>query len=410
LNEERFLPNVTMVDFQPIRGLIPQLASGESIGSRVSPPYDVISPQEADALRSNPYNITRVTLGGRDGNYAAAARELESWIASGALLQDGRPCFYMYRQSFDHDGRELSRSGIIGALRAEGYASGMIIPHEETFPKVKEDRLELLRATRTHCESIFGLYDSLSPQLRDEAFSRAEPLFKHVDQDGSRHELARISDPSVVAAITAEMASKRVLIADGHHRFETACKYAAENEGDELKAYVLCTLVSSEDKGMFVRPTHRLISGLKAGEAELLSKLSELFAVAEAADEAAMTRELEASKAPALGVILPSGKRLVAAYEQAPKDELWEVDAYIFQEVLLKKVLQPLSDVSVGFDHDASAVERAVASGSADLGVIVKAPSLRQTWKVALAGLKMPKKTTFFWPKIWSGFVLYRMK
>ena len=191
-----------MVDFRPFRGVLPHLSKGEDIADRVSPPYDIISAEEQAKLQAKPCNITRITLGAVDGRYEQAAGLLDSWLSSGKLVQDKEECYYLYRQGFKDGERWLTRNGIIGVLRSEGYEAGNIIPHEETFPKVKEDRLNLLRATATHCESIFGLYDRSEVDM-SEVEKSATKLFECTDVSGTRHQLYRISDRGMVEAIQA---------------------------------------------------------------------------------------------------------------------------------------------------------------------------------------------------------------
>jgi uncharacterized protein (DUF1015 family) len=401
-----------MVDFRPFRGFLPKLTKNEDIAARVSPPYDIISPEELRKYQAHQYNITRITLGGVDGKYDQAAKLLTSWISSGKLAQDGEECYYLYRQSFKDGEKWLTRNGIIGILKAEGYEAGNIIPHEETFPKVKEDRLNLLRATATHCESIFGLYDRLDVDLNE--VTRTTPkLFECTDPSGTVHQLYRISDRATVKAIRDMMAQKKVLIADGHHRYETSYKYSQENLLDERKSYVLCTMVSSQDTGMFVRPTHRVIRNLKVPEKDLLDALSEHFTVRQVKDAKAAGAAMDAATAPTFGLLLPNGKVLVAEFTAPAGDILWSVDTYVCQEVILKGILYSFpkgNELEVDYDHDPASVEQKVRSGRADLAILVRAPSLDLVWKVAQSGRKMPKKTTYFWPKIWSGFVIYRMQ
>lgn len=401
-----------MVDFRPFPALLPRLNKSETIADRVSPPYDVISAEEQAKLQAKPHNITRVTLGGLDGRYEQAAQLLDSWIAAGRLVQDQEACFYLYRQSFQDGERRLSRNGIVGVLRAEGYGSGDIIPHEETFPKVKEDRLNLLRATGTHCESIFGLYDRAEIDLAEVA-KGAQKLFETTDVAGSTHQLYRIADPAVVTALRDMFASKRVLIADGHHRYETACRYAQENPGDERKGYVLCTMVSSQDSGMFVRPTHRLIKDLSYQPKDLLERMGKRFTLRPARDLEAVSQALAAATAPTFGLLLRDGSMYVAEHPAPLGDILWSVDTYVCQEVILKDILYSLpkgNELTVEYDHDLASAGGRVKRGEAELAIIVRAPSLDMVWKVAQSGRKMPKKTTYFWPKIWSGFLLYRMR
>ncbi len=400
-----------MVDFRPFHGYIPNLA-GEEIADRVSPPYDIIGPAELKELQSHPYNVTRITLGGRDESYETAARELLQWISSGKLVRDERPSYYLYKQTFQDDGKSVSRMGIVGVLRVEPYEKGGIIPHEETFPKVKEDRLNLLRATKTHLESIFGLYERSSLDF-EELEERAEPLFEFQDKFGTTHSFSRVADQESVRKIQEELRGKKILIADGHHRYETALRYSTENPGDEKKAYVLCTMVSSQDKGMFVRPTHRLIRNLKVQEGDLLEKMSKFLNLREVKSVEDMTKALASASRPTFGLWFPQGKMYVAEYNGPEGDILWSVDAYVCQEILLKDVIYSFpqsNEIQIEYDHDIDSIAKRMASKEIDLAILIRPPSLELVWKVAESGRKMPKKTTYFWPKIWSGLVIYRME
>lgn len=401
-----------MVDFRPFRGFLPSLNKNDAIIDRVSPPYDIIGPEELAKLQSKPYNITKITLGGVDGKYDKAANLLDSWIASSKLVQDQEECYYLYRQGFQDNGRWLQRNGIVGILKAESYEAGNIIPHEETFPKVKEDRLSLLRSTATHCESIFGLYDHTDIDL--EAIARqSQKLYECTDTLGTKHQFYRIADRAAVNAIRHMLADKKILIADGHHRYETSYKYAQENMLDERKSYVLCTLVSTEDSGMFVRPTHRLIKNLKVQEKELVDAMSKHLTLREVKDLASLTAALNAANKPTFGLWLSSGKLMVAEFTAPAGDILWSIDTYVCQEVLLKTVLYAFpkgNELIIDYDHDLQSIQARMKAGELDLAILVRPPTLQTVWEVARTGRKMPKKTTYFWPKIWSGFVLYRMQ
>lgn len=293
-----------MVDFRPFHGLLPDLSRNEDILDRVSPPYDIISPEELKRLRSKPYNITNVTLGGVDGKYDDASATLDSWISSGKLASDEKECYYIYRQSFQDNGQWFQRNGIIGILKAENYEAGNIIPHEETFPKIKEDRLNLLRATSTHCESIFGLYDRSDIDVNEIA-KRSPKLFECTDLSRTVHQLFRVSDRTVVDTITRMMSNKKILIADGHHRYETSYKYSQENMLDERRAYVLCTMVSSQDSGMFVRPTHRLIQNLKVQEKDLLDALGKYLTIRQMKDVQSTTEAMAKATIPTVRFLVP---------------------------------------------------------------------------------------------------------
>jgi uncharacterized protein (DUF1015 family) len=399
-----------MVTFLPFRGLVPRLEKNESIEERVSPPYDVIGPKLLERLRAHERNITQITLGERDGDYSAAANELWGWINSGRLVADQKPSFYLYEQTFDEEGKTLTRTGIMGALRLEDYGTGNIIPHEETFPQVKEDRLNLLRATSAHLESIFCLYDRIDAATMTRIRAGARPRFLHTDQDGVRHRFSQIDDETLVAEIKNIMATKRLLIADGHHRYETALKYASEHPDDERKQHLLVTAVAANDPGMVIRPTHRLIAGVGESPGAKLDEVVKRLNVWETKGVDETIRMMRSCRHTCFGLWLVDGRTLVAEATR-PIDEsaLSSVDAYLAEKLVISRLMKVNSATRVDYDHDLSSVVRKMESGAYEMAILLSPPKVDTIWRVAEEGLKMPRKSTYFWPKIWSGFVVYSM-
>ncbi len=395
-----------MVDFRPFRPFIPRLGIGERMIDRVSPPYDVISAEELGRLRANRFNVTNVTLGGVDGDYSAAGLALSSWIEQGALAQDRRDAFYTYRQTFSEGEHYWQRTGIVGIMAAEGY-SERVVPHEETFPQVKEDRLNLLRGTGTHCESIFGIFDELSPGLRDRMDEVETKVLEFTDPQGVRHCLFRVCDPETVAAVSQELAGKTVLIADGHHRYETASRYAQENPGDERRRFVLTTLVPSNDPGLLVFPTHRLVRRLQVPPERFIALMEGTFALEEVPDPASLPAALQGRAAADLGLVV-DGRAYLASPRGPPAGPMWELDSYICQERVLKGEAWPV-EPEVVYEHDTAMAIGKVAEGY-QLLVLLRPPTVGKIWELARQDRRMPKKSTYFWPKIWSGLVYYRMR
>jgi len=395
-----------MVDFRPFRPFIPRLGIGEDIIERVSPPYDIISNEELTRLRSNRFNVTNITLGGVDGDYSAAGRALASWIEEGSLSQDRRDAFYTYKQTFCKGDLCWQRTGIIGVLAAKGYTEG-VVPHEETFPKVKEDRLNLLRGTETHCESIFGIFDEISFGLRDRIEDHETKVMEFTDPQGVRHCLFRVCDPETVSAITEELNGKTVLIADGHHRFETATRYAQENQGEEMKGFVLATLVPSNDPGLQVFPTHRLVKELSIPPSRFLELMAERFELIDVADPSSLSEALQGRSSSDLGLVV-DGRAYVASPKGLPSEPVWELDSYVCQEWVLKGKAWT-EEPSVVYEHDTDAALERVRDGY-QLLVLLRSPSVEKIWELARQDMRMPKKSTYFWPKMWSGFVYYRMR
>ena len=394
-----------MVTFLPFTGSRPNLKKNEKIDDRISPPYDVIGDEYLKRLQSHDHNVTRLTLMPENGRYTRARQELESWIKEGALVQD-KESFYLYRQSFSDAGNEYIRTGLIGILKTEQYENGNVIPHEETFSKVKEDRLNLLRDLEAHVESIFGIYEGFSNDLEAQILKSAVPLYCYVDDAGVEHSVSQISDASLTKKISKELEKQKMLIADGHHRYETALNYSLENPDNEKKGYVLATLVSAKDKGLVVWPTHRLLRSDKITESEAIKKISEIMEMKEVATKEKMTADLGKWQ---MGLMFRSGKCFLAKYKN-DSDPLWSLDTYVAQELILKKIYgYNEGNVTVSYDAEYPSVEKKMAKKEFDLAIVLNDPSLKGIWDLSMIGKRMPKKTTFFYPKIWSGFVFYRM-
>ena len=393
-----------MVIFLPFQGFRPELGKNEKIDDRVSPPYDVIDDAYLKRLQSKDHNVTRLTLMPENGRYTRARKELESWIEEGVLCRDPGS-FYIYRQSFSDAGKEYVRAGLVGILKTERYEEGNIIPHEETFSKVKEDRLNLLRDMEAHLESIFGIHEGFSDELNEHIGKNSIPLYAFKDDAGVVHEFFRISDERTIGMITSELRGQKMLIADGHHRYETALNYSLENPGNEKRSYVLATLVSADDPGLVIWPTHRLLKS-DLDENDAISQISELMETKEISSKDEMMNNLKDWQ---MGLMFRSGRCFLCRF--SGKDNiLWSLDTYVAQELIMKKVYgYDEGKVKVSYDADYFSAEKKMGNGEFDLAIILNEPSLKNIWALSLAGKRMPKKTTFFYPKIWSGFVFYKM-
>src|SRR3954451_5304395 len=242
-----------MADVQPLRALHFNLEIAGPIDRLVAPPYDVIDAERrAELAARSPHNIVAVDLP-ENGDYAAAAALLERWKAEGAVVRDPEPSLWVLRQDYvGPDGEARSRTGFFARIRIEEYGAGRIRPHERTHPGPKEDRLRLTRATKANMSPIFVLHPG--PTL---VHGGGEPWADVTDDDGTRHRLWRLAEPAQVAGGQELSADAELLIADGHHRYETARAYAEEIGGEGPHRYVLACLVGLEDPGLTVYPTHR---------------------------------------------------------------------------------------------------------------------------------------------------------
>src|SRR3954447_18241598 len=258
-----------MARVEPLRALHYDPALAGPLQALAAPPYDVIDPrQRAELQARSPYNVVAIDLPEDPGGcdiYEHAARLLEASRADGAVVRDDEPALWALVQDYTGpDGRRLTRNGLFARVRVEDYGPGTIRPHERTHPGPKADRLSLTRATQANLSPIFSLYSdpeltawkALEPATRDD-----EPFAELTDDDGTRNRLWRVTDPDVLATVIRATGDAELLIADGHHRYETARAYAEEIGGEGPHRYVLMCLVALQDAGLTVFPTHRLVDG-----------------------------------------------------------------------------------------------------------------------------------------------------
>ena len=396
-----------MVTFLPFAGFRPAMRAGESISDRVSPPYDVIGPEELARLQGLDGNVTNLTLKpDEDKRYRGSRKLLDDMVASGALKQD-TPSFYLYDQTFESEGKQYRRRGLVGILRTEECSQTGVIPHEETFSKVKADRLNLLRDVEAHLESIFGIFPGLGEELNKRVDAEARLLYRYTDADGTEHRYSRIADEEVCKAISEKLKGQSMLIADGHHRYETALNYAKENPGVESKQFVLCTMVASDDPGLVIKPTHRLVDAEDIGETTAIKKLGKNVTLTET-DIDGLQKDLGKHM---LGLMYKSGKCYFADPCKEYDDVMMTLDTYFARTEILNGIYKnDEGKSSVSFDAEFSSVRKAMEDKKHDVAVVLNPPSLKTIWDLAGQGKRMPKKTTFFYPKIWSGWVFYLMR
>ncbi len=373
------------------------------IGSVLAPPYDVITPAEQTELHGrSPHNVIRLILPRDAERAAASARTLREWVDARILVRDPEPAVYLYSQRFTlADGSTRERDGVLCRLRLEDFTTGVVRPHERTLPGPKADRLAILRATGANLSAIFGLYARPGEPLRslldatEPSTALGPPL---VDVNGW-HRLWRITDARRIDRFVRALAGETIVIADGHHRYETALAYRDEQGGNAAAGYVLAYLANMEDDGVVILPTHRLVRG--AVPADLAKQLAASFEVG-AVDGRRASGEIDC--------ILP-GRRLRLRARAAARDRLRELPPVLRGlevELLRRAILDPLLGVDAGaleFTHDDEEAAQAVGSGRVAAAFLVNAPTIAQVREVCLAGELMPEKSTYFYPKIATGLV-----
>ncbi len=396
---------------------------GKDVTRFVAPPYDVIDRPTEKALKDDRLNIAHITLGDQGDAYATAARRLRTWLDDEVLVADEGEAFYLYEQTFeDPDGAPVVRTGIIGLVGLEEFSKGVVLPHERTIPKHKADRLALMEAVGGHTEQVFMLYDDptgeverLIPDLR----KRGEVL-RFFDTDGVHHRIVRVGERESVERISALLAPLRLLIADGHHRYETALKYREARrrdgggEGEQPYDFIMATLISFRNPGLVIHPVHRLLHGLDGAKLDGLRRgLDEGFALSDEGGVQGLVEALGRARSDAVGVWVPGNGTAALATPKAPAaDPLGRLSVQVLQERVLKGLLgytQEMLDGKVGIEYfkGTEAAVAAMATGEHQACFFVKPPTAAQVMEVAAGGEKMPQKSTYFFPKIWSGTLLH---
>lgn len=416
---------------EPLRGLLYDPQAVGDIARVIAPPYDIIGEaQQRDLYDRSPYNIVRLELSRDTDRYGAARATLGEWVGSGVLRRADRPAIALYTQHFQIEGRSFSRTGFVVRFRLEEFAPGKILPHEKTFPAAKEDRLKLLTATRTNISSIFGLYPGSHPELdrlRAEVLSRSA-LIDSVDDLGIRNELRLIDLPDEIAIVQRSLESARMLIADGHHRYETALNYRRQRRAAENSAglcgfdYTMMTLVACDDPGLVILPTHRVVRRLRPEALQTFAeKARASFEVEEFADAAMLRKALVERGSGNLGVALRGSDRFFllrlkdsAAVAKALPDVPAEVRALdvtvlhtlVFDQIFSLRAAEIRKGGIIEYTIDANSSLNAITEGRADGAFLMNPPTIKDVERVSDAGATMPEKSTYFYPKLTTGLVL----
>jgi uncharacterized protein (DUF1015 family) len=407
-----------MADLQPLRTLRYDTSVAGPLEDLIAPPYDVIDDDmRAELAARSPSNVVHIDL---PPSYQQAATTMEEWRASGVLAQEEEPAVWVLRQDYTvPDGAGRTRTGFLARVRVEEYGPGRIRPHERTHPGPREDRLKLTRATRTNVSPVFSLFsdpDGIAERAMAE-ISRGEP-FEETDDD----RLWRSSDPDLVAELQMAVADAELLIADGHHRYETARVYAEEVGGEGEHRYVLMLLCSLSDPGLLVFPTHRLLSGL-ADDSEKQEAIRDVLMRDFEIEELSTPRELEPSpksNGVAFGYMDSFFKKpfRVMLKDQAIADRVLEgmpepyrrLDTAVLEALVLREALgMSEEDIShlrgLSYSKDLDDAIEAVQTGRADAGFFMRATPVEQVREVAETGEPMPPKSTYFFPKVPTGLV-----
>lgn len=404
-----------MPEIQPFRGILYDVPNDE-LAHVLAPPYDVIPPDYRDELyERDPRNIVRVVLNRRPGDeaYPDAAGHYERWQREGVLRQDAQPSLYVQEQVFEVDAGPQTRFGLIARFRAEPYETRAVLPHEHTRAAAKEDRYKLLRATRANFSPIFLMVPDASAAFTRalQAAATGTPDIDYVDDGGVRQRVWRVRAEADVQAFQRLLAATSVYIADGHHRYATALRYAALPEGT---AYTLGYFTPLEASGLVIQAYHRIVAeGPSLDEAR--ARLAPLFDLHEVRGTRSAAQLAAGSRAPhAFGLVQPGAGGLVAearpaALQLLPADtppSLRALDTYFLHKAVLGPLLG-IGDEAVSYVHSLGEAEQNVAEDRCRLAVLLRPTPVQQIVDVADAAESMPAKSTFFHPKLPSGLVIH---
>jgi uncharacterized protein (DUF1015 family) len=434
-----------MADISPFRALrynTSKLAPGDVM----TQPYDKITAAMQDKYyESNPYNLVQVILGKAQPNdndeqnvYTRAAELLEKWQSEGALQPDAEPSLYVYSQTFtlpgDPSGAEAERRGFIALGRIEDYDRKVVYRHEQTLSKPKADRLNLLQTTRAHCELIFMVYSDPGDEVGKLLHQDGPATVEMRDEYGVMHRMWKVSDPATVAAVTAKMADKKLIIADGHHRYETAMNYrnqmreqSKSSNHDAVYEHVMMSLVNMDTPGLVILPTHRVVFGLdgfnlytKAMQVMKYFDIEDLGPVTDVTQVVARLREAGSERTALLAVTSQNAFLLKAkrdAHSPSLKDlsekqrslDVVQLHRLILEEIIGMSEEDIRAQKHLKYIRDAAEAIDEVRKGNAQVAFLMNPVRMEDVRDVAFAGEVMPQKSTDFYPKMLSGLTIYSL-
>ncbi|MGQ9569303.1 MAG: DUF1015 domain-containing protein [Thermodesulfovibrionales bacterium] len=419
-----FLRKFTMAEIIPFKGILYN-TNRVSIEDVLSPPYDIITHEYREELyRRSPYNIVRIDFGKEfpddnenENKYTRARRFLDDWLKEGILIRNERPSFYAYGMSYKIDGKEKNLIGLLALVKLEEFNKGKIHPHECTYSKPKQDRLNLLRICEANTSPIFSLYKSSDRGIYSIISKNIikKPLLEATDSAGAIHRLWQISDETDLEKIKIELSDKDIFIADGHHRYETALEFKKEMRikkqnisRNEPFNYVMMFLANMLDNGITILPTHRLLKKIPIDTNERLSKNFDIEAV---------YSDFYIPK-------ILSGRKCTFGFYQNIDDRwyilkckenslskihpsLRQIDVFVLHDLILKNILD-ISDID--YEMDTKKTLEKVKSGEYSAAFFLNPTSVEDVEIVASLSVRMPPKSTYFYPKLLTGIVINSFK
>lgn len=419
-----------MAKIKPFRALRYLAKAGKS-EDIVCPPYDIISESERlSLLEKNQYNLIRLELPKGEKPYEEAADITRAWLKEGIIGEDEKEGLYIYEEKFEVEGKSYSLKGFVSLVRLYEFSQNVVLPHEETLSKAKQDRFNLMTATGCSFSQIYSLYmdEDKSVSSKIEALSERTPDVSFKTEDEIQHNLWCIYDEQDIAYLTEKLGDKKLYIADGHHRYETALNFARANskdlaDDDERTNYCMMMLVNMESDGLVVFPTHRIIHSLESFDLEKTLKACEehfeIKALTKEKAEAEMKNaEISGKKAFALytgngnyNLLTLKNESVMAEILPDKSAATQGLDVSVLHSLILERLFNidkenMANQKNLRYTRDINEAIEAVDNGEANCSFIINATKVTQIRDVALAGEKMPQKSTYFYPKIITGLVM----
>ncbi len=435
-----------MAEIRPFRGAHYNKSLINDWATVICPPYDIITPQQQQELHLiSEYNFVRLELGRElpqdtinDNKYTRAAATLEQWLKQGIVEVDETPAIYLHDQYFTHQGREYKRRGIVARVRVEEWDKMVIRPHEGTIAGARSDRLSLLWTLQANTSPILALFEDRGRQISSllATQERSKPLLSLKSVDGEGHNVWAITEPEVVNQIGSSLAGQPLYIADGHHRYESAIAYQRERNassppasGDEAFNFVMMTLVDFSDPGLIILPPHRLIRGISKPILDgLMAKLKVFFEIEELTlSMPGVWQQVDdlLTKTNGIRLVLfgPAAEHLfvlklrdLAAVSQMMPyfhSELYKrLEVSIIDHVILEKLLALSSEkekTSLTYSYDRPDAVNRVLNQEYQLAFLLSPVKTEVIKAIADAGDKMPRKSTYFYPKLPAGLLLNQL-
>jgi uncharacterized protein (DUF1015 family) len=406
------------MEIRPLRGYRYAGNAGRDISAVVAPPYDQISPEGQDRLHAmSPHNIVRVTYPMDAGDkYRTARGVLDGWLADGVWRRDDRPAIYPYHQTYTVGGQTVTRAGFIALGEVSDYARGVVLPHERTHAGPKRDRMDLLEATAADTGLLFMLIGDPGGELRRATRPSGEPIAEARDLKGELHRLWRVTDDVAIGRIRELMTTRPVIIADGHHRYETAVAYAGRHPD---AAYKLMAFFALEAPGLTILPNHRLVHGVQGFDFDdFMQMAARWFEIAPLADPLSVQLANET-----IGVVSGPDAALLRLRPQAPADIAWPAGTSaawrgLAVSILHEGLLRPLLGITdakldakthVDYTADRAEALQLARDGKYQAAFLIAPTTAEELQAVVRGGELLPQKSTHFYPKLLDGLVFYRL-